>query len=201
MKKNILVVSTLSMAIFTGSVTAAVTNGQLNFNWQGVVPTAPVTNTAWAFVDGLDIPYVPGTEQLNVTLDSMKDITVTGVKAYDFFVVPITGTATPGTPVTRGTTLNSVKAYLGSAPVSGGFVGNKQLKLSTANQAVAGEVAVTLNGTSLKVGSVNSTTVNISTGANEAHVAIDLNAKAASADVAEGSSISFTAPVVFAVDI
>ena len=203
MKKSLFAVSVLSIAIVSGSAAAAVTTGQLNFNWQGLVPTAPVTNTAWAFVDALDMPYTPGTEQLNVVLDNTtKGLTATGVKKYDFFVVPITGAATPGTPVTRGTTLNSVKAYLGSAPVSSGFVGNKQLTLSTAAAAADGEVAITMNGTALSVGSATSTTVPVTAGTNpEAHVVIDMNAKAASADVIEGGAISFTAPVVFSVDI
>ncbi|RIQ11100.1 Cro/Cl family transcriptional regulator, partial [Salmonella enterica subsp. enterica serovar Newport str. CFSAN000835] len=63
MKKKVLA-SALTFVLASGSAMAAVTTGQLTFNWQAVVPTAPVTSTAWAFVDGLDIPFVPGTEQL-----------------------------------------------------------------------------------------------------------------------------------------
>lgn len=53
MKKNLLITSVLAMATVSGSVLAAVTNGQLTFNWQGVVPSAPVTQSSWAFVNGL----------------------------------------------------------------------------------------------------------------------------------------------------
>ncbi|EHW94365.1 hypothetical protein ECP03052938_3363 [Escherichia coli p0305293.8] len=35
----------------------------------------------------------------------------------------------------------------------------------------------------------------------ESHISIDMNAKAAAADVAEGAAINFVAPVTFAVDI
>ncbi|PLC60645.1 Cro/Cl family transcriptional regulator [Citrobacter sp. L55] len=201
MKNTTLVASALSLAIISVSASAGVTTGQLTFNWQGVVPTAPVTGTGWAFVDGLDIPYTPGTEQVNVVMDNTtKAISVTGVKPYDFFIVPVTGTITPGTAVTRGTTMNTVKAYLGSEPVSGGFIGNKQLALSTTDTAADGQVSITLNGKVLKVGNVNASDVAV-TDAKESHVVIDVNAKATATDVAEGSSISFTAPVVFAVDI
>lgn len=201
MKKTMLVASVLSLAIISGSASAAVTTGQLTFNWQGVVPTAPVTGTGWAFVDALDIPYTPGTEQVNVVMDSTtKAISVTGVKPYDFFIVPVTGTVTSGTAVTRSTTMNTVKAYLGSDPVSGGFIGNKQLALSTTDTAENGQVSITLNGKVLKVGNVNASDVAV-TDSKESHVVIDVNAKATATEVAEGSSISFTAPVVFAVDI
>ncbi|EBS5580250.1 Cro/Cl family transcriptional regulator [Salmonella enterica subsp. enterica serovar Newport] len=208
MKKNLLAMSVLGLAVVSGSAMAAgatVTNGQLTFNWQGVVPTAPVTQTTWAFVDGLDMPFTPGTEQLNIVVDpTTKNITATSVKPYDFFIVPVdaTSTITPGTPVKRDPTasLNKVEAFLSSTPVSNGFVGNKQLALSTTPVATDGEVAVTLNGQLLKVGSTNPTNVTVSN-AKEAHVVIDMNAKAVAADVKEGASLSFVAPVTFAVSI
>ncbi|MGY0144667.1 Cro/Cl family transcriptional regulator [Edwardsiella tarda] len=201
MKKRVLAVSALTLSILSGTAMADVTPGQLTFNWQGVVPTGSVVGTGWAFVDKLDMPYTAGTEQLNVVLDSLtKDVSASGLKPYDFFIVPTTGTVTPGTAVTRGTTINAVKAYLGSTPVSGGFVGNKQLALSTTATATAGQVAITLNGKALAVGNASAATVDL-TGGKEAHVLIDINAKAAKADVTEGSPISFTAPVVFSVDI
>lgn len=202
MKKKLLIASVLAMATVSGSVLAAVTNGQLTFNWQGVVPSAPVTNSSWAFVNGLDIPFTPGTEQLNITLGADKGITARSVKPYDFFIVPVTGQVTAGSPVTRNTsTMNSVKAFLSSEPVSNGFVGNKQLTLSTTAEAVTGQVAITLNGQPLKVGSANATTVAMDTNKKESHISIDMNAKASASDVAEGSAINFVAPVTFAVDI
>lgn len=202
MKKKLLIASVLAMATVSGSVLAAVTNGQLTFNWQGVVPSAPVTNSGWAFVNGLDIPFTPGTEQLNITLGADKSITARSVKPYDFFIVPVTGQVTAGTPVTRNTSaMNSVKAFLSSEPVSNGFVGNKQLTLSTTAEAVTGQVAITLNGQPLKVGSANATTVAMDTNKKESHISIDMNAKASASDVAEGSAINFVAPVTFAVDI
>ncbi|WP_032243367.1 CS7 fimbrial biogenesis major subunit CsvA [Escherichia coli] len=203
MKKKLLIASVLAMATVSGSVLAAVTNGQLTFNWQGGVPSAPVTKNTWAFVNGLDIPFTPGTEQLNITLGADKGITARSVKPYDFFIVPVTGTVTAGSPVTRSdtTSMNSVKAFLSSEPVSNGFVGNKQLTLSTTAEAVTGQVAITLNGQPLKVGSANATTVAMDTNKKESHISIDMNAKASASDVAEGSAINFVAPVTFAVDI
>ncbi|ENG63249.1 CS5 fimbrial subunit [Escherichia coli p0305293.4] len=154
-------------------------------------------------MNGLDIPFTPGTEQLNITLDSNKDITARSVKPYDFFIVPVSGNVTPGAPVTRDTSanINSVNAFLSSVPVSNGFVGNKQLTLSTAVEAAKGEVAITLNGQALKVGSASPTVVTVASNKKESHISIDMNAKAAAADVAEGAAINFVAPVTFAVDI
>ncbi|EMQ1610005.1 Cro/Cl family transcriptional regulator [Salmonella enterica] len=199
--KNTILASVLALTAVSGSAMAAVTTGQLTFNWQGVIPTAPATSTAWAFVDSRDIPYIPGTEQLNISRTATGIKAVSG-KAYDFFIVPITGGATPGTPVTRDTakTLNSVNAFLGSDPVSGGLTGNKQLTLSTTQDAADGQIAVNINGTPLKVGSTAAVTVG-KAGGKEEHVAIDMNASIVTADVKDGASLTFTAPVVFAVDI
>lgn len=203
MKKNLLVASALTLAVMSGSAMAAVTNGQLTFNWQGVVPTGPVTQGSWAFVDGLDMPFVPGTEQLNIVVNpTTQKVTATSVKPYDFYIVPVTGAVTIGTPVTRDptATLNSVNAFLSSTPVSNGLVGNKQLSLGTTALASDGQVTVNLNGTPLKVGSTNPTLVSVSNG-KEAHISIDMNAVAVAGDVDAGASLSFVAPVTFAVDI
>ncbi|ECQ0259042.1 Cro/Cl family transcriptional regulator [Salmonella enterica] len=202
MKKKVLA-SALTFVLASGSAMAAVTTGQLTFNWQAVVPTAPVTSTAWAFVDGLDIPFVPGTEQLNIAR------TATGIKAvslkpYDFFIVPVgtTSTITNGTPVKRDTTkpLLATKVFLGSMPVSNGLVGNKQLELSTTKDAVDGQIAINVNGKPLKVGSNAATSIGSATD-HEEHIVIDMNASIPNADVKDGASLSFVAPVIFAVDI
>ncbi|AIJ08090.1 Transposase [Edwardsiella anguillarum ET080813] len=104
------------------------------------------------FVDKLDMPYSVAPEQLNVMLDSLtKDISISGLKPYDFFIVPVSGTVTLGSAVTRGTTINAVKAYLGSTSISGGFVGNKQLALSTAPTVIAEQAAIPLNGKVLAI--------------------------------------------------
>lgn len=202
MKKKVLA-SALTFVLASGSAMAAVTTGQLTFNWQAVVPTAPVTSTAWAFVDGLDIPFVPGTEQLNIAR------TATGIKAvslkpYDFFIVPVdtTSTITNGTPVKRDMTksLLATKVFLGSMPVSNGLVGNKQLELSTTKDAVDGQIAINVNGKPLKVGSNAATSIGSATD-HEEHIVIDMNASIPNADVKDGASLSFVAPVIFAVDI
>ncbi|HCK0391763.1 TPA: Cro/Cl family transcriptional regulator [Salmonella enterica] len=202
MKKKVLA-SALTFVLASGSAMAAVTTGQLTFNWQAVVPTAPVTSSAWAFVDGLDIPFVPGTEQLNIAR------TATGIKAvslkpYDFFIVPVDTTAaiTNGTPVKRDTTkpLLATKVFLGSMPVSNGLVGNKQLELSTTKDAVDGQIAINVNGKPLKVGSNAATSIGSATD-HEEHIVIDMNASIPNADVKDGASLSFVAPVIFAVDI
>ncbi|ENB2032881.1 Cro/Cl family transcriptional regulator [Salmonella enterica] len=200
---KMLLSSALALSVMSGSAMAAVTTGQLTFNWQAVVPSAPVTSTTWAFVDGRDIPFVPGTEQLRVTRDD-SGIKAVSVTPYDFFIVPVDGKVVEGTPVTRAADTvnikNAVKVYLASSPVSNGLVGNKQLALSTTAQAAAGNIAINVNGTPLKIGSLAATTIGKTSDKDE-HVDIDMNASIAKADVADGASISFVAPVVFAVDI
>ncbi|ECE0793631.1 Cro/Cl family transcriptional regulator [Salmonella enterica subsp. diarizonae] len=199
--KKLVLTSALTLMLASGSAMAAVTNGQLTFNWQAVVPTAPVTSTTWAFVDGLDMPFVPGTEQLNVTRTG-TGIKAVSLKPYDFFIVPVTGTITPGTAVTREKTkpLLATKVFLGSIPVSNGLVGNKQLALSSVKEAADGQIAINVNGQPLKVGSAAAITVGAATD-HEEHIAIDMNASVVNADVQDGASLSFVAPVIFAVDI
>ncbi|HGG6756606.1 TPA: Cro/Cl family transcriptional regulator [Salmonella enterica subsp. enterica serovar Java] len=199
--KKLVLTSALTLMLASGSAMAAVTNGQLTFNWQAVVPTEPVTSTTWAFVDGLDIPFVPGTEQLNVTRTN-TGIKAVSLKPYDFFIVPITGTATPGTAVTRDKTkpLLATNVFLGSIPVSNGLVGNKQLALSTVKEATDGQIAINVNGQPLKVGSAAAITIGSATD-HEERIAIDMNASVVKADVKDGASLSFVAPVIFAVDI
>ncbi len=204
MRKNLLAISSaMALAVLSGSAAGAVTNGQLTFNWQGVVPASPVTSSAWAFVDGLDIPFTPATEALNI-ISNTNTVDMTAVKPTSFFIVPVKTPVAPGAPVTRddAATVNKINAFLGSAPVSGGFVGNKQLALATTATPTEGEVAITLNGQPLKVGSAAPLSVAPTTGGGSATpIEISMSAKAALTDVTDGAAVSFTAPVVFAVDI
>ncbi|EEF9634122.1 Cro/Cl family transcriptional regulator [Salmonella enterica] len=200
---KMLLSSALALSVISGSAMAAATTGQLTFNWQAVVPSAPVTSSAWAFVDGQDIPFVPGTGQLRVTRDT-SGIKAVSVNPYDFFIVPVTGSVEDGKPVTRAaaaTVIKSVNVYLAGSPVSNGLVGNKQLDLSTEAQAAAGKIAININGKPLKVGASNPTKISSTATDKDEHVDIEMNASIAKADVADGASISFVAPVIFAVDI
>ena len=203
-RKNVMALSALLMALTAGTASAAVTTGQLTFNWQGLVPTAPVTATGWAFVDSLDIPFTPVTGQLNIVENTAGGFTATSTAPIDFFIVPIDGTATPGTPVTRSVTaeMNNIEVYMGSNPVSGGLTGNKQLAVSTTAAPAEGEVALTMNGQPLQVGLASAITPTMTTGAgNEAHINIDILANIADGDATAGSAITFNVPVVFGVDI
>ncbi|EUD07270.1 hypothetical protein [Providencia alcalifaciens] len=193
----------LAALIMSTTSMAAVTTGELRFSWEGQVPTAPIVGSGWAFVNGSDIPYTPSVEQLNMSLDSTGKLTAVSAKPYEFFIVPVTGTPTPGQPVNKddAKTFNEIQAYLGSTPVSAGFAQNKQLQLSEQAIANDGQVSITLNGTPLKVGAQNPTPVTRSGNNKSGQVSIQLNAKAASTDITEGASVTFTAPVVFSVNI
>lgn len=202
--KKFLVSSALAISLMSGTVMAAETTGQLTFTWQAVIPSAPVLSNTWAFVDSLDMPFTPGTEQLRV-IKTDSGIQAVSVKPFDFFIAPVDGTTavSPGNKISRpvaATTINSVKAFLASNPVSNGLVGNEQLVLSTNKDASDNQVAINLNGSPLKVGSTNATTIGNSVSGDQ-HVVIDMNAKVTTGHYDDGASISFVAPVVFAVDI
>lgn len=204
MKTKLIALSVLAASVVSASSMATVTNGQLVFNWEGAIPVSSVNkNTTWEFVDGLNNVYKPAKEALHVDVDAKSGgMTAVSAQPYDFYIVPEVSVlnSVVTRDATKTFTTNGVKAYLGAVPVSTGFNGNKQLAVSSTAIATDGEVAITLNGTPLTVGSTNSVDV-AKTGASEAHVSIQLNAKAANTDITEGASIGFTAPVIFAVDL
>lgn len=214
MKTKLIALSVLAASVVSASSMAAITDGQLDFNWQGVIPTNPITSStaSWAFVDGFDNIYSPTTEQLTVKLDDKGDMTAASVKPYDFFIIPVdtaklaSSNTLPaiGAHVDRSTTAtfsaNGVKAYLGANPVSTGLNGGKQLTLAKDVVAKEGEVAIVLNGLPLAVGSLAAIDLN-TMATKDVHVNIAFNAKANKVDVTENASINFVAPVIFSVDV
>ncbi|HFW3090912.1 TPA: Cro/Cl family transcriptional regulator [Salmonella enterica subsp. enterica serovar Reading] len=201
--KKLLLSSALALSVISGSAMADIHNGQLTFSWQAAIPSAPILDSKWAFVDALDIAWEPaGAEELKVTKGT-GNITLASLKPFDFFIAPVTGKADPGNKITRPTpaiSITGVDVFLASNPVTTGLVDGKQLGVSA--NAVAGdnEVAITLNGEPLQVGSGNQKAVSVTSG-KDPHIVIEANAKIANGQYVDGGSISISAPVVFAVNI
>lgn len=203
--KKILLSSALALSVMSGSAMAATETGSLTFNWQAVVPSAPVNGTSWAFVDSQDIPFIPASEVLKIKRENSGDIKVNSLKPFEFFVVPVKGDVVNGSPVTRDTvkTIGSVNAFLASTPISNGLAKNEQLKLGAGETAGTGEISVVVNNHALKLGVENPVeVVSAGTAAGKgARVTVDMNAYIEKAKVIDGAGISFNAPVIFQVDI
>ncbi len=203
--KKILLSSALALSVISGSAMAEIETGSLTFNWQAVVPSAPLNGVHWAFVDGQDIPFIPASELLKITRQGDDSIKVNSLKPFEFFIAPVKGDVTNGSPVTRDEmkTISTVKAFLASTPISNGLAKNEQLKLGASESAGAGEISVVVNGKALKLGVDNPVEV-VPTGTvagKGARVTVDMNANIEKEKVIDGAGISFNAPVIFQVDI
>ncbi|WP_421335587.1 Cro/Cl family transcriptional regulator [Aeromonas veronii] len=179
--------SLLALTLIAGAAQAAVENGSLNFNWQGTTPADAVVPASWKFTDAVGGDYTPTTSALNMSVGGNGVLEINSAANHSFFITATTGT------------LNSVDAYLGTNPVSSGFVASKQLALATSATPADDQVAILMNNQPLKVGAANKIPVG-GTGAQRS-VDISLAAKAAASTFAEKSVIGFSVPVIFAVDI
>ncbi|HDI1214986.1 TPA: Cro/Cl family transcriptional regulator [Aeromonas hydrophila] len=187
MKKTLIAAS---LTLIAGMANAAVTNGQLTFSWQGTTPAAPVVPGDFKFTDATGTDWTPSNVSLNMTTSSDGSLSMNSANNMEFF---ISGSGST-------TALNSIKVYLGSNPVSTGFVGSKQLALATTAAPSNDQVAVLLNSQPLQVGSGNATTLNGVTGLQH-QVSLSIAAKAASGSFTETTVVGFSVPVIFSVDL
>ncbi|AIJ07448.1 MULTISPECIES: hypothetical protein [Edwardsiella] len=166
---------------------ADVTNGQLTFTWQGTIP-ARVLSGDWKFVDALGNDYVSTPQTLSTSVDADNNVNLNTSSPVTFNIKSNTGS------------INGITAYLASAPVATGFKGSRQLDLQETSTAPENnKVLITINGQALKVGSSDAVTVTGS--GNDRPISLGLYAKATQDAYDAGSSVSFTTPVVFGVDI
>ncbi|WP_379976408.1 Cro/Cl family transcriptional regulator (plasmid) [Edwardsiella ictaluri] len=166
---------------------AAVTNGQLTFTWQGTIPAQRLA-ADWRFTDALGADYIPAPQTLTTAVDSTDN----------------TLTLTTTSPVTfniqSDSVINGISAYLASAPIAVGFKGSRQLALRDALGAPANnQILITLNNAALKVGSANA--IDVVGAGSDRPISLGLYAKVSGDGYGAGSSVSFTTPVVFAVDL
>ncbi len=178
-----------SLMLITGMANAAVTNGSLSFNWQGTTPAAPVVASGWKFTDAVGADFTPSSAALNFATNTDGTLAINSANNIDFFVTAENGT------------LNSLGAYLGSAPVSSGFIASKQLALASSATPGSDEVAVLLNNQALSVGSGSSTTITGVSGKTNTPVSLGLAAKVSASNFSEKTVVGFTVPVIFAVDV
>ncbi|WP_370549736.1 fimbrial protein [Edwardsiella tarda] len=185
-KKSILALALIMAPLLAQ---ATVTQGQLTFTWQATVPAAGVASSAWKFTDATGGDYVPRPATLRATINEDKSLNLV--------------TQTPATFEIRSASagnLNTIAAYLASAPSSAGIV--KPLTLKTTLGAPGNdEVIVTLNNQALKSGSNNAVTIQSTVNNTAASMSLALYAKVAQNNYTPGSSISISTPIVFSVDV
>lgn len=183
--------SVIAASLFVASVSfanAAVTNGSLNFNWQGVIPADPITTGDWKFTDALGADYVPTTQMLTFQKSPDKSMLANSASNVSFFINSNT------------TELNKVSVYLGSNPISSGLEGSKQLTLATTTTPTNDQISIVMNGLPLQVGSAK--TVDLAgVAGNQALIELSVSAKIGETSYKPGSSVSFSAPIIFAVDL
>ncbi|CAD7549292.1 hypothetical protein [Aeromonas hydrophila] len=191
MKNKALIVASVLVSSITvaGVAHAAATNGSVQLNWQGTTPAAQITPTGWSFQDALGQPFVPTTTQLTFQKETDGSLSISSVSNINFSIVP------------ASSTLNTVGAYLGSAPTSSGFNSARQLSLGASAQPNNNEVVILMNNQPLKVGAGNPTSVTGANGSGSQAVSIGLAAKAAAGSFAPSSVVGFSVPVIFSVDV
>ncbi|AIJ07083.1 MULTISPECIES: hypothetical protein [Edwardsiella] len=166
---------------------AVVTNGQLTFTWQGTIPAQRLASD-WKFVDALGADFIPAPQTLTTAVDTNDNkLTLTTSSPVTFYIQ-------------SDSNINGINAYLASAPIAVGFKGSRQLALQdTAAAPGDNQILITLNNDALKVGSANA--INVVDPGNDRPISLGLYAKVTRDGYDAGSSVSFTTPVVFAVDL
>ncbi|AIJ07050.1 MULTISPECIES: hypothetical protein [Edwardsiella] len=181
--KKLALVTLLAAPLYASAV---VTNGQLTFTWQGTIPAQKLASD-WKFVDALGADFIPAPQTLTTAVDTNDKLTLTTTSPVTFYIQ-------------SDSNINGINAYLASAPIAVGFKGSRQLALQdTAAAPGDNQVLITINGEPLKVG--NSDAITVTGAGNDRPINLGLYAKATRDAYDAGSSVSFTTPVVFAVDL
>ncbi|MGY0161640.1 fimbrial protein [Edwardsiella tarda] len=185
-KKSILALALIMAPLLAQ---ATVTQGQLTFTWQATVPAADSTSAAWKFTDATGGDYVPRPATLRASVNEDKSLSLVTQTSATFEIRS-----------TNTSNLNTISAYLASAPNSTGIT--KPLTLKTTLGAPGNdEVVVVLNNQALKSGSNNAVTIQSTVNNTAASMSLALYAKVAQNNYTPGSSISFSTPIVFSVDV
>lgn len=190
MRKQLLAL-TLTLLSASLSSQAAVSNAQLSFSWVGTVPPATVAGSGWKFTDLLGNDFVPRAQTLQVITDADQKVNFITSQPVVFNLTS-----------NNTNNLNRLDAYLAGQPNVTGLVGNKQLALTQTFTAPGDdEMLVSLNQQALKVGDTNKVQIASCASSTSCTVGLMLHAKVTQGNVAHGSTVNFTTPVVFAVDL
>lgn len=188
-KKNLLALALLVSPLLAQ---AAATQGQLTFSWTGTIPAADVVPGDIQFTDSVGGTFTPTPVVLSATVNKSDSNSLNLVTT-----APVTFQVRPKT---TGYTMNSVNAYLASAPTASGLTGSQPTLKTTLAAPENGEVIVVLNGQAMNTGSNNAVQVTGGSG-TEKDVSLALYAKIASGSYTPGGSVSFSTPVIFSVDL
>lgn len=184
--------SILALALITTPLLAqaAVTQGQLTFTWQATVPATEILSTSWKFTDATGNDYTPSVIALQASIDDNNSLNLV--------------TQSPATFEIRSSrasnNLNSISAYLANVPNGTGIISPLTLKTTLAAPS-DDEVVVVLNGQALKSGSSNAVTIQSTVNNTAASMSLALYAKVSSGNYTPSSSISFSTPVIFSVNV
>ncbi len=184
--------SILALALITTPLLAqaAVTQGQLTFTWQATVPATEILSTSWKFTDATGNDYTPSVIALQASIDDNNSLNLV--------------TQSPATFEIRSSrvsnNLNSISAYLANVPNGTGIISPLTLKTTLAAPS-DDEVVVVLNGQALKSGSSNAVTIQSTVNNTAASMSLALYAKVSLGNYTPSSSISFSTPVIFSVNV
>ncbi|MGL5171197.1 MAG: fimbrial protein [Edwardsiella tarda] len=184
--------SILALALITTPLLAqaAVTQGQLTFTWQATVPATEILSTSWKFTDATGNDYTPSVIALQASIDDNNSLNLV--------------TQSPATFEIRSSrvsnNLNSISAYLANVPNGTGIISPLTLKTTLAAPS-DDEVVVVLNGQALKSGSSNAVTIQSTVNNTAASMSLALYAKVSPGNYTPSSSISFSTPVIFSVNV
>ncbi|WP_068870588.1 fimbrial protein [Edwardsiella tarda] len=184
--------SILALALITTPLLAqaAVTQGQLTFTWQATVPATEILSTSWKFTDATGNDYTPSVIALQASIDDNNSLNLV--------------TQSPATFEIRSSrasnNLNLISAYLANVPNGTGIISPLTLKTTLAAPS-DDEVVVVLNGQALKSGSSNAVTIQSTVNNTAASMSLALYAKVSSGNYTPSSSISFSTPVIFSVNV
>ncbi|MGY0151825.1 fimbrial protein [Edwardsiella tarda] len=184
--------SILALALITAPLLAQATGsqGQLTFTWQATVPATEILSTSWKFTDATGNDYTPSVIALQASIDDNDSLNLV--------------TQSPATFEIRSSrasnNLNSISAYLANVPNGTGIISPLTLKTTLAAPS-DDEVVVVLNGQALKSGSSNAVTIQSTVNNTAASMSLALYAKVSLGNYTPSSSISFSTPVIFSVNV
>ncbi|MGG5797251.1 fimbrial protein [Edwardsiella tarda] len=184
--------SILALALITAPLLAqaTVTQGQLTFTWQATVPATEILSTSWKFTDATGNDYMPSVIALQASIGDNDSLNLV--------------TQSPATFEIRSSrasnNLNSISAYLANVPNGTGIISPLTLKTTLAAPS-DDEVVVVLNGQALKSGSSNAVTIQSTVNNTAASMSLALYAKVSPGNYTPSSSISFSTPVIFSVNV
>ncbi len=179
-RKLIATAVTLGTVLISSSAFSAITDGNLNFSFQGFIPPKVITPGSWEFVDISGASYTPSTLSLSTSEDGSGGYSMSLSSPEVFAIKASKGSFTSANPI---------QATLAASSVSGSAL--------TGDTSVL-ETKININGQSL-----SSTAATIPVSTLETRVltlTADLDIPAANVSPLGGTVVASSA-IIFSVDI